>query len=114
MLMEPFLSDMLFSETPDEWVRLAKTKMRYEPMGVFATRLRLTPERFGRVKRAYIRTSRDHAVVAARQERMLADLPCDPVVTLESDHSSFFAEPETLVRHFLEIASALAAHQDPL
>ena len=95
-----------YNATDEAWVSLARTRLSREPLGVHATRLRLTAERFGRVKRAYLRTTMDNAVTTSMQERMLADLPCDPVFTLDSDHSSFFANPHQLVGRLGEIAAA--------
>ena len=106
MLLDPFMTMSFYNATDEAWTSLARRRLTYEPLGVHATPLRLTTERFGRVRRAYIRTTRDNAVTTAMQERMLADLPCDPVFTLDSDHSSFFAEPDLLVGHLLEIATA--------
>ena len=106
MLLDPFMTMSFFNATDEAWVSLARNRLTREPLGVHATPLRLTAERFGRVKRAYIRTTRDNAVTTPMQERMLADLPCDPVFTLNSDHSSFLADPDTLVAHLLEVADA--------
>ena len=114
MLLDPFMTMSFFNATDEAWVSLAKNRLTYEPLGVHATPLHLTAERFGRVKRAYMRTTRDNAVTTAMQERMLADLPCDPVFTLNSDHSSFFADPDVLVGHLLEIADARNAGPIPV
>jgi hypothetical protein len=67
-----------------------------EPMSVFVTPLRLTAERFGRVPRAYIETVYDNAVPLALQRAMQAALPCNPVVTLDTDHSPFYSAPGAL------------------
>ena len=83
-----------FNATPLAWAEYAKSKLTYEPLSVHATRLHLTAERFGRVRRAYIRTTQDNAVTEQMQDRMLVDLPCDPVLTLDSDHSAFLSDPE--------------------
>ena len=106
MLLDPFMTMSFYNATDEAWTSLAKSKLTYEPLGVHATPLRLTAERFGQVKRAYIRTTQDNAVTTAMQERMLADLPCNTVFTLNSDHSSFFADPDGLVGYLLELAHA--------
>ena len=106
MLLDPFLTMSFYNATSEEWASLARSKLTYEPLGVHATPLRLTAERFGRVRRAYIRTTQDNAVTTDMQDRMLADLPCDPVLTLDTDHAPFFSNPEALVDCLLSIASA--------
>ncbi len=104
MLLDPFLTMSFYNATSEEWASLARSKLTYEPLGVHATPLRLTAERFGRVRRAYIRTTEDNAVTADMQNRMLADLPCDPVFWLNTDHAPFFSNPEALVRCLLTVA----------
>jgi len=42
-------------------------------------------------------TLRDRAITHAAQRRMQSVLPCDPVFTLDTDHSPFFSRPDELV-----------------
>jgi pimeloyl-ACP methyl ester carboxylesterase len=64
-------------------------------------------ERWGRVPRAYVECSDDRALPLERQRAMQALAPCDPVFTLDADHSPFLSAAESLadailgaVRHF--------------
>jgi pimeloyl-ACP methyl ester carboxylesterase len=61
---------------------------------------------FESVRRFYVSCSRDHAISPAEQQRMLARLPCERVLTLASDHSPFLSHPKTLVRALAKIARA--------
>jgi pimeloyl-ACP methyl ester carboxylesterase len=81
----------------------AEARLRTEPFAAFATPMRITPERFGSVPRAYVETSRDMVIPLDFQRRMEAALPCDPVVTLDADHSPFLAMPERLAEVLIEI-----------
>ncbi len=67
-----------------------------EPMMSFATPVTVSDLRFGRVKRAYIECEHDNAVPIELQRLMQQALPCDPVITLATDHSPFFSAPELL------------------
>lgn len=69
-----------------------------EPLAPFGNPVRLGPERYGRVPRAYVRTARDAAITPARQDAMLAAMPCEPVLTLDTGHSPFLADPDGLAR----------------
>jgi hypothetical protein len=60
----------------------------------FAAPVHTTEERFGRVPKAYIVCLQDHTVPTALQWRMLADLPCDEVITLRTSHSPFMSAPD--------------------
>ena len=47
----------------------------------------------------------DLAVPLAAQQRMRAQWPCDPVVTLDCDHSPFYSMPERLAEALMRIAA---------
>jgi pimeloyl-ACP methyl ester carboxylesterase len=76
-----------------------------EPATSFATPAQLSATRFGSVSRGYIACSDDQAVPIALQRAMLASLPCDPVVTIDSDHSPFYSAPDALVAALEEMAA---------
>lgn len=69
-----------------------------EPLAPFGTPVAVTADRAGRVPRAYIRTARDAAITPARQDAMLQAVPCDPVLTVDTGHSPFLADPDGLAR----------------
>ncbi len=53
-------------------------------------------ERFGSVSRSYILCTEDRAITAAMQRKMIARLPCSPLVELAMGHSPFYANPAAL------------------
>lgn len=67
-----------------------------EPLEPLARGLRVTRGRFGRVPRAYIEATEDRAITLSHQRAMQSLLPCDPVLTLPSDHSPFYSMPDRL------------------
>jgi pimeloyl-ACP methyl ester carboxylesterase len=66
--------------------------------------LKLTEERFGLVPRAYIECLRDRVNPIAFQRQMQETLPCDPVITMDCDHSPFLSKPHALEMALTEIA----------
>ena len=90
------IRDALFGLCTDEDYEYALTQMRPEPLKPLVTPLRVTEQRFGRVPRTYIECSQDRTITLAAQRRMQAALPCEPVLTLASDHSPFFSQPAAL------------------
>lgn len=80
----------------------AASRLTPEPLKPLVTPLRVSAERFGRVPRAYIECTRDRTISLGEQRRMREAWPCEPVVTLESDHSPFLSHPR-------ELAEALQA-----
>jgi pimeloyl-ACP methyl ester carboxylesterase len=74
----------------------AAARLTSEPLKPLVTPLDITEEGFGSVPRAYIQCSADRAVTPAAQRLMQQALPCDPVFTLDSDHSPFLGCPAAL------------------
>ena len=67
-----------------------------EPWTPAATPAGVSWEKWGRVPRAFIECTDDQALDMDCQKRMQARAPCDPVITLDADHSPFFCAPEAL------------------
>jgi len=88
----------LFGHCSDADYEFALTRMSAEPLKPLVSPLKVTTQRFGSVPRAYIECLQDRTVTLPAQRRMQAQLPCDPVLTLDSDHSPFLSHPEELAR----------------
>lgn len=102
-IREAALRKIFYAECTDEDFEYARARLSPEPLRVLAAPVRTTHERFGRVPRAYIETLRDRAVTLEAQRRMQSLLPCDPVFTLDTDHSPFLSQPEALARILISI-----------
>jgi pimeloyl-ACP methyl ester carboxylesterase len=79
------------------------TGMRAEATAPFGTPLHLTEANFGRVARAYISTRQDHAVSTSLQDRMLAALPCTPILSIDTGHLPFLAEPDRVATLLIDL-----------
>jgi pimeloyl-ACP methyl ester carboxylesterase len=88
----------LFGQCTDADYEYALARMTPEPLKPLVTKLLVTAHRFGRVPRAYIECLQDRTVTLTAQRRMQAALPCEPVLTLDSDHSPFLSQPQELAR----------------
>lgn len=58
--------------------------------------------------RVYIETLQDRALPIAIQRRMVADIPCDAVFSLDASHSPFLSDPDGLARILLDIGARFA------
>jgi pimeloyl-ACP methyl ester carboxylesterase len=76
----------------------AMARLSPEPLKPLATAIKVSAERFGAVPRAYIGCAADRTISPAAQRSMLAALPCEPVFTLDCDHSPFLSRPAELAR----------------
>lgn len=92
-------ADVFCNGCSPEATRAAVLAMAAEATAPFATPVHITPARFGRVPRSYIATRQDRAVSPALQERMRAALPCTPVLTMDTGHLPFAADPHHLAAH---------------
>jgi len=79
-----------------------------EPIAPNQEPMSVTQERWGRVPRAFIECADDKALPLAFQRQLHEALPCDPVVTLDSDHSPFLCMPGELADHLAAIAADFA------
>lgn len=83
-----------------------------EPVAVFVGNAQVTAERWGRVRRTFIRCTEDQAIPIAMQDRFIAEANLltgrgrrrFDVKTLESSHSPFVSQP----RELTEILGSLA------
>jgi pimeloyl-ACP methyl ester carboxylesterase len=83
-----------------------------EPIAPNQAPMTVTAARWGSLPRAYIECSDDRAVPLALQRHFQKALPCDPVVTLDSDHSPFLCMPAQLASHLESIATHFASHRE--
>ena len=100
---EEALKEVFYGECADEDVAFAKSKLVPQASAPLATPVSTTEENFGRVPRVYIACSRDKAISLSIQENMYKALPCEKVISMDTDHSPFFSAPEELAKHLLSV-----------
>ena len=106
---EEALKAVFYGESPDEDVALARLLLRPEPTGPAATPVHITEENFGSVPRIFIECLRDKTIPPSLQKRMYSALPCEKVMTIDTDHAPFFSAPEQLADCLLSIDSRRAS-----
>jgi pimeloyl-ACP methyl ester carboxylesterase len=94
-----------FNLCSDADSRTARERLCPEPLQPLGKGVQVTADRFGRVPRAYIEASKDEALTLDVQRAMQSELPCDRVITLESDHSPFYSAPRQLTDALLALAT---------
>lgn len=88
--------EALYADCSDADVALASALLTPEPALPALTRLKLSPERYGTVRRHYIELTQDRAVTIALQRQMVAASPCASVASLDASHSAYFSCPDRL------------------
>ena len=92
-----------YNTCSDEDVAWAAPLIQPEPTAPMSTPVKVTEGRFGRVPRVYIETLQDKGVTPALQKKMYTALPCQRVITMDTDHSPFLSAPQDLADHLLSI-----------
>ena len=78
-------------------------------MAPSVTPVHVSDANFGRVPRIYIECRRDNTIPLSFQRGMQANVPCQKVLSMDTDHSPFFSAPEALVAHLTALSVAGAA-----
>ena len=85
-----------YNDCDDSDARAAMARLVPEPAAPMGEKLRLSPDRFGRVDKVYLLCSRDNAVSPPMQRNYIAKWPMRKVITLDSGHSPFLSMPARL------------------
>ncbi len=93
------LREIFYPDCPADDLAYARERLGPEPLAAHFGTVHVTPERFGRVPRAFIHCARDIPLPMFVQEQMVAASPCETVLTMESGHSPFFAAPARLATY---------------
>jgi len=96
--------EALYADCSDDDVALARALLVREPVRPALTRLKLSAARYGRVPRAYIRLTEDHAVSLKLQDRLIAATGADRVESIDASHSAYFSKPDELAHTILRLA----------
>jgi pimeloyl-ACP methyl ester carboxylesterase len=103
-LAEDALVPLFYAECNEEDAAWACSMLRPEALAAFTTPVRLTDERYGSLPRTYIECVRDGAITIELQRHMHRQRPCDPVFTIDTDHSPFLSRKHELAGHLLSLA----------
>ncbi|KCZ92464.1 alpha/beta fold hydrolase [Hyphomonas johnsonii] len=97
-----------YNTTEPAWQARAAALVGPEPAVAFTTPVAISGARYGSVRRAYVECLQDRAIPIKAQRMMQADLPCERVVTLDCDHSPFYAAPDALAEGLVGLAEHFA------
>ena len=92
-----------YHDCPPSDTHLARTLLRPEPLGTIGAPVATSDERFGSIPRAFVRCEQDRAITPAAQAAMYERLPCDTVLSVDTGHSPFLADPEALAGQLVAI-----------
>jgi pimeloyl-ACP methyl ester carboxylesterase len=103
-------NEVFYNTSRADQAAWASGRLRPQPTQVYHDALKLTPERYGRVRRFYIEGLQDRAVSMLYQHAMTENMPCERVYTLDCDHSPFLSA-HTQLADILEAVAQSPAPQ---
>lgn len=86
-------NEVLYHDCGEADTQVAHKLLCPEPSTVMLAPIKVTPERFGRVDRAYVECLQDRAISIDAQRAMQAAQPCRQVMTMDASHSPFLSQP---------------------
>jgi pimeloyl-ACP methyl ester carboxylesterase len=98
-----------YHRAPKELSDAAIARLCPDPIAPSNTPMTITEQRWGSLPRAFIECSDDQIMPLTLQRRMQEVFPCDPVVTIDSDHSPFLWKPAEVAEHLDSIAATFVA-----
>ena len=101
---EELLKQLFYGDCSEDDIAFARSKLVPQPMAPVMEPVQLTEGRFGRVKRVYIECLQDGIIPPAFQKKMYTAVPCERVISMNTSHSPFFSQPESLARHLHSLA----------
>lgn len=99
-----YVKPFFYGLCSDEDIGAARLRLVPQASEVATAAVSLSAARYGAVPRVYIECLRDAAIPIDIQRRMVASLPCERVLSLDTDHSPFFSAPQELAAHLLSLA----------
>lgn len=105
------LRNLYYHDVPDDLARRHLSELTPDvPVAYWISAVATSPERWGSVRRSYIRCEMDHATLPALQDIMIADADADApatrfeVLSLPSGHSPFASMPARLAESLIELS----------
>ena len=100
---DDLIKPLFYADCSDADVATAKANLVPQATEIITAKVRLTEERYGSVPRVFIECLQDGAIPIEMQRQMVAALPCETVLTLDTSHSPFFSAPQELSEHLLSL-----------
>lgn len=95
------LDKLFYHDCAAEITELALSRLQDEPLLPFYGSVRLTPEKFGQIRKTYIECLQDCSVSIELQRFMHNRWSCQ-VISLDTGHAPFYAMPEQLAQALID------------
>lgn len=100
---DDMIKPLFYGDCSDEDIAAAKARLVPQASEVITAKVHLTDANYGRVPRVFIECLQDGAITIETQRQMVAAVPCERVITMDTSHSPFFSAPEELAENLLSL-----------
>ncbi len=100
---DDLIKPLFYGDCSDEDIAFAKANLVPQAVEVITAKVRLSDANYGRVPRVFIECLQDGAIPIETQRQMVAAVPCEAVLTLDTSHSPFFSAPQALADQLLSL-----------
>jgi len=98
------IKPLFYADCLEEDIVFAKKNLVPQATQILYAEVSLSDNSYGNVPRVFIECLKDQAIPLQMQRRMVADMPCDRVLSLNTSHSPFFSAPDKLAVHLLSLS----------
>ena len=106
LIIDPdFARERFYNGCREDDAANALARLAPQPMRPMRDRLAHTADRFGTVPRAYLECFRDKALPLEFQRSQHVAMTCHPIFRMDTGHSPFMQDPETLAGHLITAAA---------
>lgn len=98
------IKPLFYGDCLEEDVAFAKKNLVPQATQILHAQVKLSGNIYGNVPRVFIECLMDEAIPLQMQRRMVADMPCERVLSLNTSHSPFFSAPNELADHLLSLS----------
>jgi pimeloyl-ACP methyl ester carboxylesterase len=95
--------EVFYNDCSPEDVAFALPRLCTQPNAPRVTPIRLSSERYGRVRRTFIGCIKDRAMTPFRQKITIEQAGCEPNILLPADHSPFLTMPARLADELVSL-----------
>ena len=100
---DDMIKPLFYGDCSDDDIAMAKANLVPQASDIITAKVHLSDANYGSVPRAYIECLQDGAILIESQRQMIAAVPCQQVLTLDTSHSPFFSAPQELAEHLLSL-----------
>lgn len=100
----PAVREVFCADCSEADIATVAARLVEEPLSWVAARIDISSERFGRIPRVYVECRQDRAIPLSQQRHMYESMPCERIISMDTSHSPYLSDPETLAAHLRSLA----------